>query len=95
MPPGAAVEPIAAADNPEAGERGPPEATSTTEGRRHDKGNKLCENRSGESRPCPVVLVPSPQQQRHAKQTRRFIYYIGSHLELDGESHGPMGRELL
>jgi len=26
---------------------------------------------------------------------RRFIYYIDRHIELDGGSHGPMGRELL
>ena len=26
---------------------------------------------------------------------RHFIYYIDRHIELDGESHGPMGRELL
>jgi hypothetical protein len=26
---------------------------------------------------------------------RYFIYYIGRHIELDGDSHGPKGRELL
>jgi hypothetical protein len=26
---------------------------------------------------------------------RHFIYYIDRHIELDGGSHGPMGRELL
>ncbi len=26
---------------------------------------------------------------------RNFIYYIDRHIELDGDSHGPMGRELL
>jgi hypothetical protein len=26
---------------------------------------------------------------------RHFIYYIGRHIELDGDSHGPKGRELL
>jgi hypothetical protein len=26
---------------------------------------------------------------------RHFIYYIDQHIELDGDSHGPKGRELL
>jgi hypothetical protein len=26
---------------------------------------------------------------------RHFVYYIDRHIELDGDSHGPMGRELL
>ena len=26
---------------------------------------------------------------------RNFIYYIDRHIELDGDTHGPMGRELL
>ena len=26
---------------------------------------------------------------------RNFIYYVDRHIELDGDSHGPMGRELL
>jgi hypothetical protein len=26
---------------------------------------------------------------------RHFIYYIDRHIELDGDTHGPMGRELL
>jgi hypothetical protein len=26
---------------------------------------------------------------------RHFIYYIDRHIELDGDSHGPMGKELL
>ncbi len=26
---------------------------------------------------------------------RHFVYYVDRHIELDGDSHGPMGRELL
>ena len=29
------------------------------------------------------------------ERLRHFIYYINRHIELDGESHGPKGRELL
>ena len=31
----------------------------------------------------------------HDDRLRHFIYYIDRHIELDGDSHGPMGRELL
>jgi Protein of unknown function (DUF3050) len=33
--------------------------------------------------------------QRDNKSLRYFIYYIDRHIELDGDSHGPKGRELL
>jgi hypothetical protein len=32
---------------------------------------------------------------RDNDRIRNFIYYIDRHIELDGDSHGPMGRELL
>jgi len=32
---------------------------------------------------------------RNNASLRNFIYYIERHIELDGDSHGPMGRELL
>jgi hypothetical protein len=32
---------------------------------------------------------------RNDVSLRNFIYYIERHIELDGDSHGPMGRELL
>src|SRR5260370_19166099 len=32
---------------------------------------------------------------RDNESLRHFIYYIERHIELDGDSHGPMGRELL
>ena len=33
---------------------------------------------------------------KHDKdRLRHFIYYIERHIEVDGDSHGPMGRELL
>jgi hypothetical protein len=31
----------------------------------------------------------------NSDRLRHFIYYIDRHIELDGDSHGPMGRELL
>ena len=33
--------------------------------------------------------------QHDNKSLRYFIYYIDRHIELDGDSHGPKGRELL
>jgi hypothetical protein len=32
---------------------------------------------------------------RSNDRLRHFIYYIDRHIELDGDSHGPMGRELV
>jgi hypothetical protein len=32
---------------------------------------------------------------RNDGRFRHFVYYIDRHIELDGDSHGPMGRELL
>jgi Protein of unknown function (DUF3050) len=32
---------------------------------------------------------------RDDERVRHFIYYIDRHIELDGDSHGPKGRELL
>jgi hypothetical protein len=31
----------------------------------------------------------------HDDRLRHFVYYIDRHIELDGDSHGPKGRELL
>src|SRR4029077_9292756 len=31
----------------------------------------------------------------NSDRVRNFIYYIDRHIELDGDSHGPKGRELL
>jgi hypothetical protein len=33
--------------------------------------------------------------QHNNDRLRHFIYYIDRHIELDGDSHGPMGRVLL
>ena len=40
------------------------------------------------------LLDPLYGAQSNAR-LRHFIYYIDRHIELDGDSHGPMGRELL
>jgi len=32
---------------------------------------------------------------REDHDLRHFIYYIDRHIELDGDSHGPKGKELL
>jgi hypothetical protein len=36
-----------------------------------------------------------PGMKHDKNRLRHFIYYIERHIELDGDSHGPMGRELL
>jgi hypothetical protein len=41
-------------------------------------------------------LLDTLYRAKHDKdRVRNFIYYIDRHIELDGDSHGPMGRELL
>src|SRR5260221_4159954 len=42
------------------------------------------------------TLLKTLHGARHDNDSlRHFIYYIGRHIELDGDSHGPKGRELL
>jgi hypothetical protein len=39
--------------------------------------------------------LPGARHDNDNDPLRHFIYYIERHIELDGDSHGPMGRELL
>ncbi len=39
--------------------------------------------------------LPGARHDNDNDSLRHFIYYIERHIELDGDSHGPMGRELL
>jgi hypothetical protein len=41
------------------------------------------------------LLEALSDARRDSNSLRHFIYYIDRHIELDGDSHGPMGRELL
>ena len=36
-----------------------------------------------------------PGMKHDNDRLRHFIYYIDRHIELDGDSHGPKGKELL
>ena len=48
------------------------------------------------SQKCARRLLDGPYGAGHDNdRLRHFIYYIDQHIELDGDSHGPMGRELL
>jgi hypothetical protein len=39
--------------------------------------------------------LPGARHDNDNAPLRHFVYYIDRHIELDGDSHGPMGRELL
>jgi len=39
--------------------------------------------------------LPGARHDNDNDPLRHFVYYIDRHIELDGDSHGPMGRELL
>jgi hypothetical protein len=39
--------------------------------------------------------LPGARHNNDNDPLRHFVYYIERHIELDGDSHGPMGRELL
>jgi Protein of unknown function (DUF3050) len=41
------------------------------------------------------LLKTLPGARHDSDALRHFVYYIDRHIELDGDSHGPKGRELL
>jgi hypothetical protein len=48
------------------------------------------------SQRCSRRLLNTLYDAKHDNdRLRHFIYYIDRHIELDGDSHGPKGRELL
>jgi hypothetical protein len=51
---------------------------------------------NGREDPIPTMFTQLLEPlQRQGVEARRFSYYLERHIELDGDSHGPMGQELL